>query len=151
MKIISTVQNIKIPLLASTWLWFVVVCGVFGGYVFWLGHSTETSQNSELLQYLREENAAFIERQTLLEERLKALQNACDATLSGNQEPSGGGAADAGLDPQRSFTYTVKTGDTIWDIATLYDVDVKALIRWNNLGPRPQIFPGDQLVIMLED
>lgn len=149
MKFIAAVQNIKLPLTVSTWLWFAGLCGLFGGYAFGLARKTETAQNSEL-QYLRDENTYLIEQNDALAERLQTLQNACEQHVSdtpGNAD----GQSGTGLDPQRSFVYTVKRGDTIWDIAALYAVDVKALMRWNNLGPRSRIFPGDQLMIMLEE
>ncbi len=149
MKFVSAVQNIKLPLTVTTWLWFAVLCGLFGGYAFWLGHEAETSQNSEL-QYLRDENTYLIEENKGLEEQVQALQKSCDQNGMDNPDHVDG-LTDAGLDPQRSFVYTVKTGDTIWDIATLYNIDVTALMRWNNLGPRSRIFPGDQLLIMLEE
>ena len=149
MKFVSAVQNIKLPLTVSTWLWFAVLCGLFGGYAFWLGHKTETLQQSEL-QYLRDENADLIEENRDLGDRIESLKSSCAQGVSDNSG-SPGGMADSGFDPQRSFVYTVKKGDTIWDIATLYAVDVTALMRWNNLGPKSQIFPGDQLVIMLEE
>ncbi len=149
MKFVSAVQNITLPLTVSTWLWFAALFGLFGGYAFWLGHNVETSQNSEL-QYLRHENNGLIEQNRLLEERVQALKNSCEGQ-GGSRPDTSHGSTEAGIDPQRSFVYTVKTGDTIWDIATLYDVEVKALMRWNNLGPKSRIFPGDQLMIMLEE
>ena len=149
MKFVSAVQKITLPLTVSTWLWFAALFGLFGGYALWLGHKAETSQNSEL-QYLRHENNELIAQNRHLEERVQKLQDSCEQLAAGSAN-NGSGGADAAIDPQRSFVYIVKTGDTIWDIATLYDVEVKALMRWNNLGPKSRIFPGDQLMIMLEE
>ena len=39
--------------------------------------------------------------------------------------------------------------DKIWDIANMYEVEVRALMRWNNLSLQSRIFPGDQLLIIL--
>lgn len=149
MKIAAAIQNFTLPLVASTWLWFVGVCVVFGSYAFWLGYATETSQNSEV-QYLRAENAYLLEQQAMLEEQLQGRRDMAESTQPGTETSAEGSEAPL-VDPQRSFMYTVKPGDTIWDIATLYDVDVKALMRWNNLGSRSRIFPGDQLIIMVEE
>ena len=85
-----------------------------------------------------------------MEEQLKSARSEGE----GDQKTVSGGdnvAVELEKGSQRSFLYTVKKGDTIWDIAELYDIDVKALMRWNNLTPRSRIFPGDQLVIIIEE
>lgn len=43
-----------------------------------------------------------------------------------------------------SHTYTVKKGDTLWDIAVLHDTNTKKLMKANNLTS-PFIFPGQTL------
>ena len=46
------------------------------------------------------------------------------------------------------FTYQVAEGDTLWDIALRFNVDLVLLITINNLDPiNPTIRPGDQLTI----
>jgi uncharacterized protein HemX len=148
MKLVAAVQNFRLSLTASTWIWFAVLCGLFGSYAFWLSQKAAMSQNSEL-QYLRDENATVIEQNRILEEQLRELQDACESS-----QASQGGIetlSNRSAESQRSFVYTVKKGDTIWDIATLYNVDIKELMRWNNLGPRSQIFPGDELIIVLNE
>jgi membrane-bound lytic murein transglycosylase D len=46
------------------------------------------------------------------------------------------------------ITYTVKQGDTLWDIARKYDgVTVEQIKKLNNLGSRSQIKPGQKLRI----
>ena len=46
------------------------------------------------------------------------------------------------------FTYQVAEGDTLWDIALRFNVDLVLLITINNLDPtNPNIQPGDQLTI----
>lgn len=42
------------------------------------------------------------------------------------------------------LTYTVKKGDTLWDIAVLHDTNTKKLMKANNLTS-PFIFPGQKL------
>ena len=144
MKRLKIAQDFHLPLTAATWLWFIVICAIFGGYAVLFSQKILTTQHSEL-QYLRHENATLIERNRQLEEQLVKFRGPdgdIHMPLIEGARPSVN---------QRSFIYTVKKGDTIWDIATLYNVDIGDLMRWNNLGPRSQIFPGDQLVITLEE
>ena len=46
-----------------------------------------------------------------------------------------------------AIIYTVKPGDTLWDIARAHNVTVSALRRTNGLGRRTAIHPGDRLRI----
>ncbi len=43
--------------------------------------------------------------------------------------------------------YTVKRGDTLWDIARSYKVSHKALARWNGLSPKDTLKLGRELAI----
>lgn len=53
------------------------------------------------------------------------------------------GLSDAG---QKNQTYTVRPGDTLWDIAQAHNVSIRDLKRWN--GKRSnKIKPGEELVI----
>jgi len=149
MKSSVWVQKFHISLTAITWMGFVVIWAIWGSYALLFRNKELTTQNSEL-QYLREENRRLTERNQELEQQL--------ATLRSSPEETGKTALDAkNIDgelragSQRSFVYTVKKGDTIWDIANMYNVDVNALMRWNNLNPRSQIFPGDTLTIILKE
>lgn len=54
------------------------------------------------------------------------------------------------LNRKRSGTkriYTVKRGDTLWDIARSYKVSHKALARWNGLSPKDTLKTGRKLAI----
>ena len=140
----SIAQRFHLSLTAATWVWFITICAIFGGYAVLFSQKILTSQHSEL-QYLRHENATLIERNRYLEEQLAEFQiqgEGIQEPLTEDADPSSN---------QRSFIYTVKKGDTIWEIAAFYNVEARDLMRWNNLGPRSQIFPGDQLVITLEE
>ncbi|PHS71470.1 MAG: lytic transglycosylase [Methylophaga sp.] len=44
-------------------------------------------------------------------------------------------------------THIVKAGDTWWDIANAYKVDVHKLTRWNSKAPRDVLQPGQKLVV----
>ncbi len=43
--------------------------------------------------------------------------------------------------------YTVRPGDTLWDISRAYNVSVRALASWNNMAPRDTLRPQQKLVI----
>jgi membrane-bound lytic murein transglycosylase D len=47
--------------------------------------------------------------------------------------------------------YRVKKGDTLWDIARRYSVNVNSLAKWNGMAPRDPLKPGKRLVIWTED
>jgi cell division protein FtsB len=145
MKLSVWAQKFFLSLTAMTWMGFLVVCAIFGGYAFFLKDKELSIQHSEL-EYLREKNQALTEWNRELEQQLTSIQ-------SENEDAPGinGVAAELEEGSQRSFRYTVKKGDTIWDIAEIYNIDVKALMRWNNLTPRSRIFPGDQLIIIIEE
>lgn len=46
-----------------------------------------------------------------------------------------------------STTYIVSSGDTIWSIATYFDVGVSQVLAWNDLDRGSIIYPGEVLVI----
>lgn len=48
---------------------------------------------------------------------------------------------------QKEYSYMVKTGDTLWDIANQFGVSVRDLINLNSLGKRAKIWPGDVIKI----
>jgi membrane-bound lytic murein transglycosylase D len=47
----------------------------------------------------------------------------------------------------RRLTYTIKSGDTLWDISNNYGVSVTQLCDWNGLSPNSVLRPGKQLVV----
>ncbi|MEW6375587.1 MAG: LysM peptidoglycan-binding domain-containing protein, partial [Thermodesulfobacteriota bacterium] len=49
------------------------------------------------------------------------------------------------------ITYTIKKGDTLWDIANEMGVNIGSLSRWNNLHPEKKLIPGDKLKIRMID
>lgn len=47
--------------------------------------------------------------------------------------------------PERPATYTVRSGDTLYSIATRYELDYRDLARWNGIGGDYRIYPGQKL------
>lgn len=45
------------------------------------------------------------------------------------------------------INYTVKSGDTLWDIANAHKVSTRNIAKWNGMAPRDFIKPGQKLVI----
>ncbi len=130
---------------------FVLVLVIFGGYAYFLKEKENRTQ--ELfwgeLRYLRQENRTFAEKIQELEQQCGAVLP--EESLSQNSRSADENVSEAALETERSFVYHVKRGDTIWDIAEIYQVDVESLMRWNKLTPRSRIFPGDRLTIILEE
>ena len=50
-----------------------------------------------------------------------------------------------------SIVHVVQIGQTAWDIAAAYDVDLATLLRLNRLGDDPLILPGDEIVVRPSD
>ena len=51
----------------------------------------------------------------------------------------------------RAFIYTVRQGDTLWEISRSAGVDVESLCRWNGIQNASRIYPGDRLKIPAEE
>jgi membrane-bound lytic murein transglycosylase D len=49
----------------------------------------------------------------------------------------------------RKIFYEVQIGDTLWEIAKNFNIPVDQLRRWNGLGRRSIIRPGDKLVLTI--
>ncbi|MGH8120248.1 MAG: LysM peptidoglycan-binding domain-containing protein, partial [Gammaproteobacteria bacterium] len=61
-----------------------------------------------------------------------------DARIVSNLKRSGDG---------QQLTYTVKSGDTLWDISSSYGVSVEQLCDWNGIDPDSTLRPGQNLVV----
>lgn len=46
--------------------------------------------------------------------------------------------------------YTVRKGDTLWDLSQKYNTTVRELASWNAMAPRDALMPGQRLVIWIE-
>jgi membrane-bound lytic murein transglycosylase D len=49
----------------------------------------------------------------------------------------------------RKVTYVVRSGDTLTQIAKLFQVSVKEIMAWNGIGARTAISAGQKLTIRL--
>jgi membrane-bound lytic murein transglycosylase D len=50
-------------------------------------------------------------------------------------------------DDEGKILYRVKDGDTLWDISKSFNVSVRDLKKYNGMGKRSMIRPGDRLVL----
>lgn len=48
---------------------------------------------------------------------------------------------------QIKVRYTIKSGDTLWDIGKKYNVNYRSLAKWNGLSPKDSLHAGHHLVI----
>ena len=51
----------------------------------------------------------------------------------------------------KKFVYTIKRGDTLWDIGRKYGVSVRQLTGWNGISPRKILRPGQKLDLWFAD
>ena len=49
------------------------------------------------------------------------------------------------------YTYSVKRGDTLWDIGRHYGISVRQLCAWNGISSRSILRPGKKLVVWIND
>ena len=48
---------------------------------------------------------------------------------------------------QKAVIHTVRSGDTLWDIAQAYNVSIRGIKRWNGMSSN-KIKPGEELKIL---
>ncbi|UCD71094.1 MAG: LysM peptidoglycan-binding domain-containing protein [Syntrophobacterales bacterium] len=51
---------------------------------------------------------------------------------------------------EKAFIYTVREGDTLWEISRSAGIDLENLCRWNGIQNPSRIYPGDRLKIPTE-
>jgi len=51
----------------------------------------------------------------------------------------------------RGFIYTVRKGDTLWEISRSAGIDLESLCHWNGIQNASRIYPGDRLKILTEE
>ncbi len=52
--------------------------------------------------------------------------------------------------PNKEFIYTIKNGDTLWDIAKAFNLSVTRLTEYNQLSPKDFLQPGQSLKVPVE-
>ncbi|MFH2012100.1 MAG: LysM peptidoglycan-binding domain-containing protein [Pseudomonadota bacterium] len=50
---------------------------------------------------------------------------------------------------KKAITYTVRKGDTLWDIAQRYDLRTSDIRNWNKIGVKDTLHPGTTLKLMV--
>jgi len=73
-----------------------------------------------------------------------ALQELDSYTLSQEQRLA---SLQSGSGSKQKVRHTVKSGDTLWDIARKYKISTKQLAKWNGMAPGDMLHPGKTLVI----
>ncbi len=56
----------------------------------------------------------------------------------------------SGKTEQDHIIYTIRRGDTLWQIAKDHNVKIGNLARWNKISSRSRLYPGDKLKIYLK-
>ena len=67
------------------------------------------------------------------------------SSSSSSSSPSSGATVLAAIG--ESMTYTVRRGDTLYDIARRFSVSVAQLLNWNGLSKHDALMPGQRLVM----
>ena len=62
-------------------------------------------------------------------------------------EPSLGQAYTHQEHGTNEIVYTVKRGDTLWEIAKTHNVTINQIRHWNNLVRKSKIYPGEKFII----
>jgi membrane-bound lytic murein transglycosylase D len=51
---------------------------------------------------------------------------------------------------RHKLVYQVRPGDTLWDISRRYDLKTHDIMRWNQLGSKHVLRPGDRLTLLVK-
>jgi LysM repeat protein len=105
---------------------------------------TVVVQPGETLSEIAERNGIGL--QQLM--RLNGIQNPAMVEAGRRLVVSGGStAAGSGVRNGRSFSYTVKEGETLSELAERYDTTVQLLLQRNRIGSPSELQAGSQLLI----
>jgi len=123
---------------------------------------TEKSEvfKTKLAQTLKKDRMKWIRHQIKAGENLgiiaRKYNTSINALLKGNHLENSNIRAGKYLlipsslrktDKQDKHIYTVKKGDTFWDIARQFDVHSKDIANWNNISLNKILKPGQKLII----
>ena len=100
--------------------------------------SSYTVQSGDTLWEISQEKNVSVES-------LKGLNNLSSDLILPNQELKVDGKAASETKADNS-TYTVKSGDTLFKIASAHGISLDSLISWNGVSGH-LIYPGEQLVV----
>jgi len=60
------------------------------------------------------------------------------------------GSATIASGGRHKLVYQVRPGDTLWDISRRYDLKTRDIMRWNQLGSKHVLQPGDRLTLLVK-
>ncbi|MEO7775523.1 MAG: LysM peptidoglycan-binding domain-containing protein [Steroidobacteraceae bacterium] len=89
------------------------------------------------------------QRLTLKSATLDAPLRTGTAAKSAKSVNPGIGGQDTSA-PRRQVTYVVRSGDTLWSIAKVLQVNVASLLDWNDLSSRSTLKPGQKLTAFVQ-
>ncbi|MCX7986331.1 MAG: LysM peptidoglycan-binding domain-containing protein [Bacteroidales bacterium] len=101
--------------------------------------------------YRKIDMMSFEEKQQLGSTKTNQNNGSNSTTLKKKETQSSSDVRDRSSDSKASVVYyTVKQGDTLWEIVRKYPgITLKDLREWNNLPPNAHIVPGQQLIIKM--
>jgi len=98
----------------------------------------------------RGESLSTIARRTGMDVNTLAMMNGMepgDPLRAGQRIKVSSRGGSSARSASRRVTYTVRMGDTLGQIARLFQVSVPQILSWNGLGSRGSILPGQKLTI----
>ncbi|MFW6055023.1 MAG: LysM peptidoglycan-binding domain-containing protein, partial [Thermodesulfobacteriota bacterium] len=69
--------------------------------------------------------------------------------VAADVKPESGNSGSAGKHKKVTF-YTIRQGDSLWSIARKFEVSIKELRAWNDVGSSSLLQPGDSLKILID-
>jgi membrane-bound lytic murein transglycosylase D len=79
--------------------------------------------------------------------QLKSWNNLSKSTIYPGQKLKVSGSSSSSKSTTQSFSYTIKTGDNLWDLAKKYDCTVEEIKKLNNFRNANSLRPGQKIKI----